>query len=128
MWRAVALRPPRLATRHGDDDVDETDLHLAGLVARYDRRLAKALLRAYLARFDEIAKSPGSSAAMLIASVALIDPRAAGKLVDRLPAPHESRANFASDWARLMWLGMLNPRADVHWENGYHDPARHEAW
>lgn len=128
LWRAVALRPPRSATGRGDDDIEETDLHLAGLLARYDHRLADSLLEPYLARFDEIAKSPGSSAAMLIASIALIDPRAAAKLVDRLPVPHEERANFASDWARFMWTNMLNPRDDVRWGIGYHDPARHESW
>lgn len=128
LWRAVALRPPRSTTGQLDDDAQEADLHLAGLVSRYDARLAKALLTPYLARFDEIAKSPNSSAALLISSVALIDPREAVKLADRLPAPHEARANFAADWARLMWLSMLNPQSDPRWEIGYHDPARYESW
>jgi hypothetical protein len=48
--------------------------------------------------------------------------RAAAKLVDRLSAPHEARANFASDWARFMWTNMLNLRDDVRWEIGYRDP------
>lgn len=64
----------------------------------------------------------------MIASAALIDPRTAASLVDRLPDKHDAHRDRSHDWARLLWVSALASDNDIRWELGYRDPSRYESW
>ncbi|HEX7377493.1 MAG TPA: carboxypeptidase-like regulatory domain-containing protein [Pirellulales bacterium] len=128
LWRAVALRPLRPVAESLDDEVAMAEIALIGLVARYDRRLAETLLAPYLARFDELAAASTSIVGLTISNVALVDPRIAANLIDRLPEPRDGNRDRAYGWPRLMWMNALAADDHIRWQLGYRDPSRYESW
>lgn len=128
LWRAVALRPARPVTELLDDEAEMAEIELIGLVARYDCRLAEGLLAPYISRFDELAATSTPTLGLMIASAALIDPRTAASLVDRLPDKRDANRDHSHDWARLLWVSALASDNDIRWELGYRDPSRYESW
>ena len=129
LWRAVALRQARAAERL-DDEAERADLYLIGMLARYDRRLAAALLEPLQARFDEFVAAESRQAVYaVVVAAAAIDPRQAAKLLDRLPPATEAGALQMSNMARVMLVRTLADRDRWHWEIlGYSNPARFEVW
>jgi tetratricopeptide (TPR) repeat protein len=130
LWRAVSLRPPRPIDDQLRDEVEQANLHLVGLLARYDRRLAESLLAPYLARFDEIAKTSLPIAGLVISTDALFDPRSTAGLFDRLPGRQDGERRSHRAWLRTMWAGAVAAPTDVLRAEaaGYRDPSRYESW
>ena len=129
-WRSVAARPSIGDPRK---TFDYPSIHIAPLLARYDREVAAVLLRPIrdeMERADDL----GTRAAVDFTAWALIDPRAAAA---RLAAIGSSpKANADSNWAitevaqclarsgqarwRWIWsriseLGSLMTDRDVRW-------------
>ncbi|HET6878520.1 MAG TPA: hypothetical protein VFI31_00005, partial [Pirellulales bacterium] len=104
-WHSLALRPQRPRAGALDDQDAETDIRLAMMLSRYDRRAARDLLEPLIARLPEFGrptltglKSRHAGAVTancrsvertLLAAVTHIDPHWAIELYDGLP-PEEA--------------------------------------
>ena len=131
LWRAVALRQT-FAADVLDNEAERADLHLIGMLARYDRDLAAALLEPLAARFDEfVASESRNSVLAVIEATASIDPRKAAKLLDRLPPTEDANVRQMSNVIRVLFAWNFGggdlPR--WRWETfGYANPADYESW
>jgi len=128
LWRTLALRMPRPAAERLDDETERADLALITMLARYDRRLARAMLVPLVGRLEEFSASPsGFCAGQVVGAAAAIDPAWARQLLDRLPAPTDARRNRPMNWAKLELARMIGARDALRWDwMGYHDPARYD--
>lgn len=126
----IALRPPRPVEQFLDDESERIDLHLIGLLSRYDRRLARSLLEPYVDRLDDFADNSRTECApLVVAAAGAIDPAWAAQLLERLPDAKE--AGPASVRNRARWL--LVHRLSMHgaWRGqaiGYRDLRHFEVW
>jgi hypothetical protein len=105
-WRAVSFRLPG----PGDDDqfalTERSNAALAMTLARYDRRVAGALL-------EQLAKKrsswPAYTSETFLAAYALVDPERAVELIEGLPASDERTH------AALVVVGVLTREGDSLW-------------
>ncbi|HJT32696.1 MAG TPA: carboxypeptidase-like regulatory domain-containing protein [Pirellulales bacterium] len=130
LWRAVALRPPRPVEQMLDDEVERIDLHLIGLLSRYDRRLARSLLVPYVDRLAEFADNSHTESAPLVVAVgATIDPAWAARLLERLPDAKEAGPASVRNRARWLLVHRLSMHGSWRWQAiGYRDLRHFEVW
>lgn len=130
LWRAVALRPPRPVEQMLDDEVERIDLHLIGLLSRYDRRLARSLLAPYVDRLDEFAEDSHTECApLVVAAAGAIDPAWAVQLLERLPDAKEAGPASVRNRARWMLVYRISMRGLWRWQAiGYRELRHFEVW
>jgi hypothetical protein len=130
LWRALSLRLPRPTTQWLDEETDQADLALITMLVRYDRILARAMLEPLVARLNELSVGPSEfCAGGIVGAAAAIDPAWGEQLIERLPAPPDSRTNRAMNWARLMLARVIGAHDDLRWDMiGYTDLARYDSW
>lgn len=129
LWRVVALRPRRDADLL-DNEAERAELYLIRMLARYDRRLAAALLEPLEAKFDEFVASDARDAVLgVMVAAASIDPRQSLKLLDRLPPAADANVRQLSNIVRVMLAWNLCGSDPWRWQGvGYSDPASFEIW
>lgn len=128
-WRAVALRPLRPIEDQLDDEVDQADLHLIGLLARYDRGLAQTLLAPYEARAEELIQSEWSNSALVFEASGLIDPRRSAALLERLSPGKQGEGRNLQGWVIMFWTAAVaGPSQHADYDGRYNDPSRYESW
>ncbi len=130
LWRTVARRMPRPAAERLDDETERADLALIAMLSRYDWPLARAMLEPLAGRLEEFSAGPsGACAGEVVGAAAAIDPHWAERMLDRVPAPIDSRPNRPINWARLELVRMIGTHDHLRWELiGYDDPARYDTW
>lgn len=131
LWRALAMRPPRAAQGDKNWKRERLTAALATLVARYDRDLARDLLKPLSHRLREAAaeaeSSPWHAARPLLMALAATDARWAAQLVQALPDYQvEAAKNTKQIAARLLaeWL-VSSPHdfwSTVYSYTGLRDP------
>lgn len=129
LWRAVSLRPLRPIDDQLDDEVEQAELHLIGLLARYERCFAATLLAPLASRANELSQTEFSNVALVFAAAGLTDPRASVVLLDRLPPGKEGVGRGSHGWAHALWAGAVAaPSEHTNYEGRYRDPSRYESW
>lgn len=130
LWRAVALRSPRPVEQMLDDETESADLHLIGLVSRYDLRLARSLLEPYVDRLDEFADNSRTECApLVVATAGASDPAWAAQLLERLPDAKEAGPASVRNRARWMLVYRISMRGSWRWQAiGYRDLRHFEVW
>lgn len=130
LWRAVALRPPRPIAQWLDDETERVDLHLIGLLSRYDHQLARSLLEPYIDRLEELADASDTDCApLVVAAAAALDPRWAAQLLERLPDAKEAGPASVRNRARWMLVHRLSLHGPWRWQAiGYRDLRHFEVW
>jgi hypothetical protein len=125
LWRAVALRQPRPETQWLDDEVLMAEVHLSGMLARYEPRLAREILEPVTMQLAAFCGPPeGNQKAMFtIAAATLVDPRWAVELMERLPEPADV-ANFRpKNASRKRLARVLGCQGKSRWEYaGFWEP------
>lgn len=120
LWRSLALRPPRPRRDLLNDQIEDIDVDLAKMLARYDRSVARALLAPLAARMPETAAPAATSlfpgpapvqavvalsnqmSQHLITAAVYLDARWAKNLLDTIPA---AGAPFpVADWSRQRFV------------------------
>jgi hypothetical protein len=88
------------------------------------------MLEPLVGRLEEFTAGPsGVCAGEVVGAAATIDPAWAEQLLDRLPAPADSRLNRPMNWARVNLVRMIGIGDPWRWEwIGYDDPARYDTW
>jgi hypothetical protein len=104
-WRSLALRPPHPGRDCLNDRVEQTDIELAKLLARYDRHVARALLEPLAAK----APTPD----FFLAAVH-VDPRWAKSLLDAVAD------STSADDLRFYFIYTLALQFPDRW-NGRHE-------
>jgi hypothetical protein len=128
-WRAISLRPLRPIDDQLDDEVEQAELHLIALLARYDRRLAQGLLAPYEARAEELIQTEWSNSALVFTAAGLIDPRRSASLLERLSPGKEGERRGVHGWVLMLWTAaMAGPSQHADYEGRYNDPSRYESW
>lgn len=130
LWRAVALRLPRPVEQKLDDETESADVHLIGLVSRYDRRLARSLLAPYVDRLEEFADNSRTECApLVVATAGAIDPAWAVQLLGRLPDAKEAGPASVRNRARWMLVHRISMHGSWRWQAiGYRDLRRFDVW
>ena len=109
-WRALAARPP------SGDPRDESDGSLtatAMLLSRFDRAVASALLVPVVAELEK-AREAGSRLSFEFVALALIDPRKAASIIDRIPLSRDLSPN--SNWTRIRVAETLASSREARWK------------
>jgi hypothetical protein len=94
-WRAIAARPPSGDPRRL---IDYPSSSIAMLLARYDREVAATLFSPIAAQLETI-KDPGTERSNEFLAQALIDPRRAAALIERVPVAKDLAPN--PNWVRI---------------------------
>ncbi|HEX7446787.1 MAG TPA: carboxypeptidase regulatory-like domain-containing protein [Pirellulales bacterium] len=153
-WRSLALRAARPRLGQLDDEAAEIDIRLTMMLSRYDRDIARALLRPLVARLPEleppaasqlntrhaigVAMNCRSLERTIISAAVHIDPLWAVEILDKLPQP-EPPASGGFDVVEAL-VNTLSRRGPNRWgeENFFsafsanywqpnHEPAGHES-
>lgn len=128
-WRAVSLRPLRPIDDHLDDEVEQAELHLIGLLARYDRQLAKALLEQFQSHAEGLIQTQWSNSGLVFTAAGVIDPRASVALLGRVSVDKAAGARGRHGWVFMLWAAALaGPSQHADYEGRYNDPSRYESW
>lgn len=130
-WRSLALRPPRPARNDFDNQTDEPEAILVGMLSRYDRETARVLLEPFAARLPQIAASAaaalqtqhalvvGRQAAQQVREIVhaamFVDPRWAAQLIAALPRSEETSAGRPDDVSRRILAATLAKSYNERW-------------
>ena len=85
----------------------ETTEHLtvmAMCLSRYDREVGAAVLEPTAVEMEQV-KEGGASRSLDFLAIAVVDPRRAGSLIDRIPVTSDLSVN--SNWSRIRLAEML---------------------
>lgn len=134
LWRSLAMRPQRPRRDLLNDLIEDIDVDLAKMLARYDRGVARALLAPLAARLPETAAPaatslfPGPAPVQavvaisnqmlqhLITAAVYLDPQWAKNMLDSIPA---ADAPFpAADWARHRFVVTSAQHGAERWNGG----------
>jgi Carboxypeptidase regulatory-like domain len=113
VWRALALRPPRLDGR-GETANGRAAAELALNIARYDRAAAAAVLAPAIAAFSTTDVDTLRQGIIAMALV-LIDPRRAVALVEAMPDDPGLDPSLPKNAARKWSAEMLGKHGDARW-------------
>jgi hypothetical protein len=115
VWRAVALREPRLEER-GEGTSGRADAELAMSLARYDRAAAAAVLARAIAAFGTTGVDTYRQG-LVAAALVLIDPHRAVALVETMPDDPGTDRELPKNNARRLVVEMLGKRGDARWKS-----------
>ena len=111
LWRALALRPPKLWEINPSGRAAQADILLAMMLARYDRAIARSLVEP-LARGAGPASVYFSNRGELYVAAAVIDPKWAVALVEALPDDPDVKIQSPKNSARLAVANVLGRAGD----------------
>ena len=109
-WRALAARSPCGDPRQGDDGALTV---MAMCLSRYDREVGAAVLEPTAVEMEQV-KEGSASRSIDFLAIAVVDPRRAGSLIDRIPVTSDLSVN--SNWSRIRLAEMLASPPEARWK------------
>jgi hypothetical protein len=126
-WRALSLRSPRPGVEELDDKVEYWDAELAKMVARYDAKIARAMLEPLVQRVQWAVALSGEAPLdmqSVLEAAAIVDPHWAVGIVEGLPEPPDASVARPKNSARVTVAPILGLPGKWDWHmNSFWHPA-----